>query len=157
MPTVRINSLERFERTSTLLYATRLPVDGVAPRERTPDPTMPVSPTDSLRDALYPDDLPQEERIIVHSKFSEGFWVAEDDDDAQDLPDDANYGHWMPVVGSGPDDEPRWMSAPEAVRAWIVKKNIEPGDHLRVRTIEKGEMDHDPYEVDLELVENGSE
>lgn len=113
---------------------------------------MPTDPEETLRDGIYPDDLRQMDRIILHDRYAEGFWNADDDDDAQDLPDDCGHGWWIPISSGGPSDEPRWLSAPEELRTWLVRKDLDPGDRFRVKSIERGPEDHDPYEMEIEEI-----
>lgn len=113
---------------------------------------MPSKPEDTVRkDALYPDELVGQGLEPDPTRLNGGlaYWDASDDDDAEELPDDARYGWWLPVTHVGEDTEV-WMAAPRSVREAILEAGIEPGEAFRIVGLEKGPADHDPYEAEVE-------
>lgn len=113
---------------------------------------MPTSARDTVKkDALYPDELVGESLEADESRLNGEleYWDASDQDDADELPDDARYGWWLPVRIVGTDDE-RWMASPRAVREAFLEEEISPGEAFRIVGLEKGPADHDPYECELE-------
>lgn len=112
---------------------------------------MPVSPEDATtKDVQYPDDLRGDKWTILDYLY----WDAAEESDAEELPDDAQYGLWMPVKKAGTDAE-TWASCPAALREELEERGVEEGDTFEVLEIEKGPRDHDPYAVDLRILEDG--
>lgn len=113
---------------------------------------MPVSSRDRLsKDALYPDELVGQGLVPCPDRLNGEleWWDASDDDDAEELPDDARYGWWLPVQPVG-GDEKVWMAAPRAVSETLDELGVEPGEAFRFVGLEKGPADHDPYEAEVE-------
>lgn len=111
---------------------------------------MPTEPEDSLRDALYPDDLTGAGRLRIREW---AFYHAREDDDAEQLPDDANEGWWLPVhIG----DTERFIAAPEELRQELIRKDAGEGTVFKVSSCERtGEEDHAPYAVDVTIMDDG--
>ena len=110
---------------------------------------MPVNPRDSVeKECYYPDDLADGVGFVIR-EFA--FWDASDDDDAEELPDNAQYGFWLPVSPMSDKDVDAWLSAPRALREDLVDNDAEEGSSFRVLEIAKGEADHAPYSVEIEI------
>lgn len=109
---------------------------------------MPTEPEDSLRDALYPDDLTGAGRLVIREW---AFYHARDDEDQESLPDDANEGWWLPVsIG----DRERFIAAPEELRQELIRADAGEGTAFKVSRCERsGPEDHAPYEVDVALMD----
>lgn len=89
-------------------------------------------------DVLYPDDLEGRNLELVEARPFE----AEEVDH-----DDANYGMWMRVSDG---ERKYWAVCPSALREELGEIGAEEGHFFRINEIEKGPMDHDPYEIEIE-------
>lgn len=108
---------------------------------------MPKTPEEATaKDALYPDDLPGKALEIVEYAY----YDADDDSDADHLPDDARYGWWLPVSEVGVEDSDIWAAAPRDLREALIDVDAAEGDAFRVIEVDKGPKDHDPYQVEIE-------
>lgn len=110
---------------------------------------MPTSARDATTDdALYPDQLPGR-RLELDPDRLDGeleVWDARDDDDAEALPDGADYGNWLPVVDhSGPEAREVWASAPRGLLEELLEAGAEPGDYVEVGAHHRGDAEHDPH------------
>lgn len=118
---------------------------------------MPRSLDESTRkDAIYPDEMARTgDSYLIDADRLNGTvqtWDASDPDDAEALPEDAQYGEWLPVIDAVDPEygEPVWLAAPRALRETLLEAGAEPGDAFRVLAVEKGPEDHDPYEIEIE-------
>lgn len=110
---------------------------------------MPVEPQDSIeKECYYPDDVQTVDGFTIRDTFA--FWDVQDDDDADDLPEDANYGLWLPVTPLSNGEADAWLSAPRMLRELLVEAEADVDDSFRVLEMEKGPADHDAYDVEIE-------
>lgn len=108
---------------------------------------MPKSPEDAtIKDVLYPDDLPGKGFETVEYAY----YDADDDDDAEELPDEAQYGLWLPCMTPVGADEKKWVSAPRGLREALLEAEYEEGEPFRVLEVDRGPDEHDPYEIEIE-------
>lgn len=108
---------------------------------------MPLDPEDAAtRDVLYPDEL--EGEALVLDEYA--YYDADDEADREELPEAAQYGLWLRVSPVGVDDGETWIAAPRSLREALYFEEAEEGDAFRVLSVERGEAEHDPYEVDIE-------
>lgn len=113
---------------------------------------MPVEPSESIRkEVLYPDDLPGHGPLVVDEYL---YWECEDPDDREELPEDANYGTWLPVQDGA--EERVWISAPRALREFLEEEGAEEGTCFEVLELAKsGPEDHAEYEGEFRIIEEG--
>jgi len=113
---------------------------------------MPKSPEDATtKDVLYPDDLAGKKLQIE----AYAYWDASDEEDRAELPEDAQYGLFLPVNTTTGDDGRVWASAPRALRDDLMRHEVGEGDWFEVLEVEKGPADHDPYHLETRTVEEG--
>lgn len=107
----------------------------------------------TTEEVLYPDSLPGKGFQVREEATNEGhiwFWDAEED--GAELPDDANFGWFLPVYHPVGTDVERWVSAPRALRDALVDGwDWDEIDAFRVLEVEKGDLEHDPYEIEVEI------
>lgn len=116
-----------------------------------PPRTMPKTPEEAtLKEVQYPDDLPGEKWTIVEYAY----YDAQDEDDAQELPEDAQYGLWLRARWVGTDEE-TWLAAPRSLREQLLDLDLDEGDHFEVFEVKKGPGDQDPYHVEMDQHEPG--
>jgi Fe2+ transport system protein FeoA len=107
---------------------------------------MPKSPEEATtKEVQYPDDLPGEKWTIVEYAY----YDAQDEDDAEELPEAAQYGWWLRVRPAGRDSE-TWASAPRDLREKLLELGLEEGDTFEVYELKKGPGDHDPYHAEVD-------
>lgn len=120
-------------------------------------------PTDSARtltdDVLYPDNLQGTALDIDPEKRMNGglqYWLADDPDDAEVLPDGAKRGHYFPVSVIGSHDGEVWAAAPRDLRARLDQAGVGPGDAVEITELKKsGEKQTDPYTARVAIIEDG--
>lgn len=117
---------------------------------------MPTKAEDSVRkDVLYPDELQGKSLIARGEDGVLAFWDAEDDDDAEELPEDARYGWFLPVSDVY-DDWTGWASMPRSLRMELLKADVKPGDGFHVKRLqqdEDAEEETAEYTAEVEKVE----
>lgn len=112
---------------------------------------MPKTPHEAtIKEVQYPDDLPGDKWVITEYAY----YHADDPEDAEELPEDAQYGYWLRATMAGTEDE-TWLSAPRTIRETLLEEGAEEGDTFEVMDLKRGEGDHDPYHADLRILENG--
>lgn len=113
---------------------------------------MPTSGRDTVRkDALYPDDLVGIDIEIDADRLNGeiAFWDALDEDDQRALPDGAKFGWWLPIVTQAHGAV--WAACPKQLREQILE--LEPGDAFEVVGMARGQAEHDPYDVQIAIIE----
>lgn len=114
-------------------------------------PTMPKTPQEAtLKEVQYPDDLPGEKWTIVEYAY----YDADDDEDAEELPDDAKFGYWLRVEKAGTDEE-TWACSPRTVREHLLENGADEGDTFEVFEMKRGDGPSDPYYAEMKVLENG--
>lgn len=109
---------------------------------------MPTKAEDTVKkDVLYPDDLDGATLEIDGERLNgvTAFWHAQDENDAEDLPDGAREGWWLPVDSA--EHGKVWAAMPRALREEII--DHDPGEIFEVVRLEKGPGDTDPYESEI--------
>lgn len=120
-------------------------------------------PTDSaetlIEDVLYPDNLQGAALDIDPEERMNGslqYWLADDPDDAEVLPDGAKRGHYFPVSVIGSHDGEVWAAAPRDLRARLEQADVGPGDSVEVTELKKsGEGETDPYSARIAVITDG--
>lgn len=110
---------------------------------------MPTSAQDTVRkDVLYPDELAGRGFRASPGQLNGEivYWMSEED--GEDLPDDARFGWWLPVEDT--DEWTGWIASPKALREALLEVEIEPGEWFRIVSVDRGDDDHDPYEIEIE-------
>lgn len=101
---------------------------------------MPTDAADTVsKDVLYPDDLQGRTLELDPDERLNGqglaFWRADDEGDAEQLPDGAKRGWWLPVDCA--DDGQVWASMPRDLRVTLIEKGLGSGDIIEVLSLEK--------------------
>lgn len=112
---------------------------------------MPKSPDETLLDgATYPDDAPGKKWTILEYAY----YDSEDPEDAEVLPEGAQYGLWLHVEETGTDAE-TYLASPRSLREFLHENGAEEGSTFEIFEMKKGDGQHDPYHVEARLVEKG--
>lgn len=112
---------------------------------------MPKTPHEATtKEVQYPDDLPGEKWTIAEYAY----YDSDDPEDAEELPEDAQYGYWLRAEKAGTDDE-TWLSCPRTVRERLLEEEAEEGDTFEVLELKRGDAEHDPYHAELRVLSNG--
>lgn len=116
---------------------------------------MPTDAADTItKDVLYPDDLGGKTvEIDPENRLSNGlaFWKADDQGDAEMLPEGARHGHWLPVDDA--DEGTVWMSCPRDLREVMVSEGLESGDIIEILSCEKaGSGETDQWYAEIAVV-----
>lgn len=112
---------------------------------------MPKTPHEAtVKEVQYPDDLVGEKWVIDEYAY----YDADDPEDGEELPDDAQYGFWLRATKAGTEEE-TWLSSPRTIRERLLEENAEEGDCFEILELKRGDGPEDPYHAELRVLENG--
>lgn len=118
---------------------------------------MPTDAEDTVtKDVLYPDDLSGETlEIDPENRLNGGlaFWQSDIDADAEELPEGAKRGWWLPVDSA--EHGETWASMPRELREQLIENGLQSGDIFEVLSLEKGPGETDPYMAEIAVLTDG--